>query len=407
MNRILTTHVGSLIRPPELLPFLEAIEAGRDIDESAFEPTLRAAVGDVVKQQVETGIDIVDDGEFGKISWITYFYQRVSGIEERSVPLGGKNTLPENLDREAFAEYYDGHDIVQAPDVSAGHGGTAEHGAGTASSGEGKLWVCTGPISYDATAVRRDIENLKSAAAATGASETFLPVLAPASAYWLENEHYGSEEEFVFALADALHEEYKAIVDAGILLQVDDAVLWHLYGTMLLKGQTAEDYRRWAKIRIEALNHALRGIPEDRVRYHVCCGSWHGAHTFDPSIADVIDLVLEVKARYYLIEQGNARHEHEWEVWKTLELPEDKVLVPGVVTHHTEMVEHPLLVAERLVRLAELVGPERVIGGADCGFAQGTLTQRVPLWTQWAKLRALVEGAEIASNQLRGAKVAV
>ena len=405
MNRIQTTHVGSLIRPDELLPYLEAIEAGQDVDTAGFDPALRAAVGDVVRKQVETGIDIVDDGEFSKISWITYFYQRVSGIEERAVPLGEKNALPENLDREAFAEYYDGHDVAQAADVSAGHSGTADHGAGTASQGEGKIWMCTGPITYDPTDIERDIENLKAAAADAGATETFLPVLAPASAYWLENEHYDSEEEFVFALADALHEEYRRIVDAGILLQVDDAVLWHLYGTMLLKGQTPEDYRRWAQVRIDALNHALRGIPEDRVRYHVCCGSWHGAHTFDPSIADVLDMVLAVNARYYLIEQGNARHEHEWEVWKTVELPEDKVLVPGVITHHTEMVEHPMLVAERLVRLAEIVGPERVIGGADCGFAQGTLTRRVPLWTQWAKLASLAEGARIASRQLYGSRV--
>jgi 5-methyltetrahydropteroyltriglutamate--homocysteine methyltransferase len=400
VTRIKTTHVGSLIRPPELLPFLESLESGADIDEPAFDRSLRGAVADVVRRQVETGLDIVDDGEFSKISWITYFYGRVSGIEERTVPLGDKNSLPENLDREAFAEYYDGHDVAQAPDVSAGHAGTAEHGAGTASSGTGRLWVCTGPITYDPTAIERDIENLKAAAAATGAEDVFLPVLAPASAYWLENEHYGSEEEFVFALADALHEEYRRIAESGILLQVDDAVLWHLYGTMLLKGQTPDDYRRWAQVRVDALNHALRGIPEDRVRYHVCCGSWHGAHTFDPSIADVLDLVLAVKARYYLIEQGNARHEHEWEVWKTVKLPEEKVLVPGVITHHTEMVEHPLLVAERLTRLAELVGAERVIGGADCGFAQGTLTRRVPIWTQWAKLASLVEGARLASKEL-------
>jgi 5-methyltetrahydropteroyltriglutamate--homocysteine methyltransferase len=404
VKRILTTHVGSLIRPPELLTFLETIEEGGEIDQAAFEPTLRASVADVVKQQVDTGLDIVDDGEFGKISWITYFYERVGGIEQRRVSLAGRNSLPAGLNREAFAEYYDGHDVVQASDVGGDHSDGGDHGAGTASSGEGTIWMCTAPITYDPTAVDRDIENIKHAAAAAGASEIFLPVLAPASAYWLENEYYDSDEEFVFALADALHEEYRRIVDAGILLQVDDAVLWHLYGTMLLKGESAADYRRWANVRIDALNHALRGIPEDRVRYHVCCGSWHGAHTHDPSIAEILDLVLAVNARYYLIEQGNARHEHEWEVWKTVQLPEDKVLVPGVITHHTEMVEHPMLVAERLVRLAEIVGAERVIGGADCGFAQAMLMRRVPLWTQWAKLASLVEGARIASEQIWGVK---
>jgi 5-methyltetrahydropteroyltriglutamate--homocysteine methyltransferase len=228
----------------------------------------------------------------------------------------------------------------------------------------------------------------------------FLPVLAPASAYWLENEYYATEDEFVYALADALREEYRRIADAGVLLQVDDAVLWHMYGTMRLKGQSADDYRRWAIPRVEALNHALDGIAPEAVRYHVCCGSWHGAHAFDPGLADVLDLVLQVNAHAYLIEQANARHEHEWEIWKTLELPEDKILVPGVITHHTEMVEHPRLVAERLVRLADIVGRERVMAGADCGFAQGAMTRRVPLWTQWAKLGALVEGARIASGRL-------
>ena len=293
-----------------------------------------------MNRQVETGIDIVDDGEFSKTSWITYFYQRVGGIEQRSVPLSDANALPPDLDREAFAEYYDGHDIAQASDVSAGHSGEGEHAMGTASTGRGKHWVCTGPLTYDAADIERDIDNLRRAAARAGAGQTFLPVLAPASAYWLDNEYYGSDEEFVFALAEALRAEYRKIVDAGILLQVDDAVLWHMYGTMRLKGQSTAEYRRWAVPRIEALNHALDGIPPERVRYHVCCGSWHGAHTFDPELADVLDLVLAVNARAYLIEQGNARHEHEWEMWKTIELPDDKVLIPGVITHHTEMVEH-------------------------------------------------------------------
>ena len=182
--------------------------------------------------------------------------------------------------------------------------------------------------------------------------DTFLPVVAPASAYWLDNEHYATDEEFVFALADVLHEEYKAIVDAGFLLQVDDAVLVHEYDSILSLGGSVEDYRRWAELRVEATNHALSGIPEERVRYHVCHGSWHGPHVFDPPLREVIDLVLKVKARYYLFEQANARHEHEWRLWEDVELPEGKVLIPGVVSHHTIVVEHPELVAERLVRLA-------------------------------------------------------
>lgn len=405
-NRILTTHVGSLIRPSDLLPYLTAMEAGEPVDQTEFDAKLTAAVADIVRQQADVGLDVVNDGEFSKISWITYFYQRVSGIEERDVPLDDTNALPADLDPEAFAEYYDGHDVAQAGDVSQGHTGLGEHAAGTHSTGTGKHWTCTGPIRYQPEAIERDIANLRAAFSATSATDMFLPVLAPASAYWLDNEYYDSDEAFVYGLADALHEEYRRIADAGVVLQVDDAVLWHLYGTMRLQGRSREDYLRWANVRIEALNHALRGIPAERVRYHVCCGSWHGAHAFDPSIADVIELVLKVNAGAYLIEQANARHEHEWALWETITLPEDKVLIPGVITHHTQMVEHPELIAQRLVRLARLVGRERVMAGADCGFAQGTLTRRVPLWTQWAKLEALVEGARLASRQLWPSAVA-
>ena len=409
MDRILTTHVGSLIRPADLVPFVRAVEHGEPYDESAFAAVLRAAVADVVRRQAEVGIDIVDDGEMGKVSWITYLYDRVSGIEARIVPLGGKNILPPTLDREAFGEYYEGHDIAQAREV-VDETSDAEHAegaaGGTESGGVGKLWVCTGPIRYDGTALEIDIANLKAGLEGVDVVDAFLPVVAPASVYWLENEYYDSDEEFVFAVADALHEEYARIVDAGFILQVDDAVLWHKYGTMRLLGQTATDYRNWAEPRIEALNRALAGIPPERVRYHVCCGSWHGAHTHDPLLADVIDLVLKVNAHGYLIEQGNARHEHEWEMWETVDLPDEKILIPGVVTHHTQMVEHPELVAQRLVRLANLVGRERVIAGTDCGFAQGAFTRRVPVWTQWAKLQALAEGARIASRQLWGTKAA-
>ena len=197
---------------------------------------------------------------------------------------------------------------------------------------------------------------LEAAVKSVDATDVFLPVVAPASVYWLRNEYYPTEEEFVYAVADALHEEYKGIVDAGFLLQVDDAVLLHEFDSILSLGGTIEDYRRWAQLRVDALNHALTGIPEDRVRYHVCFGSWHGPHAFDPPLEDVIDLVLAVDARYYLIEQANVRHEHEWRLWENVALPEGKVLVPGVVTHHTNVVEHPELVAERLVRLAKLVG---------------------------------------------------
>ena len=259
---------------------------------------------------------------------------------------------------------------------------------------------------YDSSALQRDITNFKQALDGVDVVDAFLPVVAPASAYWLDNEHYATEEEFVFALADVLHEEYKAIVDAGFLLQVDDAVLVHEYDSILSLGGSLEDYRRWAELRVEAPNHALSGIPEERVRYHVCHGSWHGPHVFDPPLSEVIDLVLKVKARYYLIEQANPRHEHEWRLWEDVELPDDKVLVPGVVTHHTNVVEHPELVADRLVRLARVVGAERVMGGTDCGFAQGAFLRRVHPTIQWAKLEALAEGARLATKQLSAGRSA-
>jgi 5-methyltetrahydropteroyltriglutamate--homocysteine methyltransferase len=201
-----------------------------------------------------------------------------------------------------------------------------------------------------------------------------------------------------------LHEEYRAIVESGAFLQVDDAVLMHEADTMLSRGQSVEDYRAWARLRVEALNHALRGLPEDRIRYHVCFGSWHGPHAYDPPLRDAIDLVLTVTAKYYLMEQANPRHEHEWKIWQDVALPAGKVLVPGVVTHHTNVVEHPELVAQRLTRLADVVGRDRVMGGTDCGFAQGAFMHRVHEEIQWAKLAALVEGARIASRQLWGAK---
>jgi 5-methyltetrahydropteroyltriglutamate--homocysteine methyltransferase len=218
--------------------------------------------------------------------------------------------------------------------------------------------------------------------------------------YLLRKEYYSSVEEFVYAVADALRVEYRRIYEAGIMVHVDDAVLWHMFGTMRLRGQTPEDYRKWAQLRVEALNHALEGIPADRVRYHICSGSDHAPHTQDPLLRDVIDVVLGVNARYLLIEQGNARHEHEWREWEDVKLPEGKMLIPGVVTHHTVIVEHPELVAQRLVRLAKLVGRERVMAGTDCGFAQTAGTKRVPEFTQWAKLESLAEGARLATQEL-------
>jgi 5-methyltetrahydropteroyltriglutamate--homocysteine methyltransferase len=408
MDRILSTHTGSLTRPPELLAFLSARDRGEDIDEAAYSETLRHAVADVVRRQGEAGIDVPDDGEMGKASWITYLYERVSGLEARPITLEGASMLPPSRDRQAFPGAYAALDAL---DEAATRGSNiAPDGSqreDAPDAGQAMSWVCTGPLTYDGTALARDIANFKAALADTEHVDAFLPVVAPASAYWLQNEYYDSEEEFVFALADALHEEYEGIVDSGLLLQVDDAVLMHEADTMMSRGESYEDYRRWAELRVSALNHALRGLPEERVRYHICWGSWHGPHAFDPPLRDVVDLVLQVQAGAYAMEQANPRHEHEWRVWEDVSLPEGKKLIPGVVTHHTNVVEHPELVAQRLTRLANLVGRENVIAGTDCGFAQGAFITRVHPEIQWAKLAALSEGARLASRELWGAKAAV
>jgi 5-methyltetrahydropteroyltriglutamate--homocysteine methyltransferase len=403
MARILTTHAGSLIRPQELLDLLGPMERGEAVDEAAYAETLARAVTDVVRRQAEAGLDVVDDGEMGKSSWITYLYERTSGIEPRMVESEGGRVYPPSRDRLAFPEFYVEHDRQQAEEAFEAMGMVAPDASDSGPQLVRKFFV-TGPLEYDRSALERDIANLKRALEGVEVEGVFMPVVAPASTYWLENEHYAGEEEFVYALADVLHQEYKGIVDAGFLVQVDDAVLVHEYDSILSLGGSVADYRRWAELRVEATNHALRGIPEERVRYHVCHGSWHGPHAFDPPLAEVIDLVLRVNARYYSVEQANARHEHEWQLWEEVKLPEGKVLIPGVVTHHTNVVEHPELVAQRLVRLANVVGPESVMGGTDCGFAQGAFIQRVHPTIQWAKLEALARGAELASKRLWGAK---
>jgi 5-methyltetrahydropteroyltriglutamate--homocysteine methyltransferase len=399
MDRVLTTHTGSLIRPRALAELMTAGPPADAVARAARDRAIADAAAEAVRQQVETGLDVINDGEMSKPNWISYLYERVEGIEFRPIALErSSSNLPPSRDRQAFPGFYREHDemVDRARRASLAARGEDEDEQAS------HAWVCTGPLRYDPTAVERDIANLRSAVASADVVDTFLAVVAPASAYWLVNEHYPSEEEFVFAVADVLAEEYRHIVDAGILLQVDDAVLMHEADSVLATGGSFADYRRWAELRIDALNHALRGLPRERVRYHVCWGSWHGPHAFDPPLADVADLVLKVTAGFYLIEQANPRHEHEWTVFEDVTLPEGSVLVPGVVTHHTNVVEHPELVADRLVRVAGLVGRDAVMGGTDCGFAQSAFTQRVHPEIQWAKLRALVDGARIASDRLFG-----
>ena len=394
MDRILTTHVGSLVRPDDLVAAMKARRA-READaptDDEFETLLARSVGDVVRQQAEVGIDLVSDGEFGKtISWSRYILERLNGFEDRSDPTtratDPKRPLGPRTDVERFPEFY------------------AEYNTSQGFEEIMRNPVCVGPISYAGhDALQRDIANVKAAVDAARSAgyevAAFLPVVAPASvAYKRQDVYYASEEDYVFAVAEALREEYRAIVDAGLTLQVDDAHLPMMYDNIVDPG-TPDDFRRWARLRIDALNHALEGIPRTRSRYHICWGSFNSPHVGDVPFREIADLVLSVNVGGYAIEMANPRHEHEWRVWQDLSLPDDSVLIPGVIAHTTNVVEHPELVAERLVRLAELVGRERVIGGTDCGFAQGPYVRRVHPTIMWAKLAALVEGARLASDRL-------
>ena len=386
-DRLLTTHVGSLIRPPELVELLRKRAAGGEVDEGTSTRVLDAAVGEVVRRQAQLGLDIVNDGEFGKnISWSRYVLERMSGVEQRAATAGDFR-MPKAVagqDRRDFADFYREYDKSQ--------GFTGMTG-----------WAVTGPLQYTGqSAIARDIADLRRALGNVKVQDAFMTAVAPASVLPdRDDRHYADDESFLFAVADALREEYKAIVDAGFILQVDDAYLATFYDVIVPPG-TTNDYRRWAELRIEALNRALRGIPEARTRYHVCWGSWNGPHVSDVPLREIIDLILRVRVGGYALEMGNPRHEHEWRVFEKVKLPAGRVLLPGVISHSTNVVEHPELVSERLVRLARLVGRENIIAGTDCGFAQGPFVQRVHPSIMWAKLGALVEGARLASAELWG-----
>jgi 5-methyltetrahydropteroyltriglutamate--homocysteine methyltransferase len=379
-QRVLTTHVGSLIRPKSLLEAARDSASHRD----AYEQTLARAVADVVARQAEAGIDVVNDGEFGKSGWANYSLERLTGFEPRPDKLLPAVWL--GRDRFRFAEF-------MAAEFPRGTIGTPGH-------------ACVGPIAYRGhAAIERDLANLTSAVAAVRGTapveEAFFTAVAPASVgYDAANEHYADERDYVFAIATAMREEYLAIHRAGFVLQVDDAVLANMYDHLV--AESFGRYREWAELRIAALNHALAGIPEDRIRYHVCFGSWHVPHVADAELADIIDLILQVRAGAYSIEAANVRHEHEWRVWEKTKLPAGKILIPGVVTHHTTTVEHPRLVAERIVTFAKVVGRENVIAGTDCGFAQAQDLQRVHPQVMWAKLESLAAGARLATRELWG-----
>ena len=395
-ERILTTHVGSLPRPADL----RAMWAKKTVtaeDEAALQARLRSAVGEVVRTQKDMGIDIPNDGEFGKPmraatdrgAWGNYIFDRVSGFTPTSAT-------------DHRARHCQARRNRCASSACAGSSANSPNFTPTpvlgAPSTAAVRPTCTGPIAYTAQQFLRDqLVNLKLAANAVGVEEAFVSAIAPGSLEMFcrdQNSYYPTTEKFLEAIADAMREEYRAIVDAGFILQLDDPGLPGAWD-MLDPQPSVEEYRRYASQRVEILNHALEGIPVDRVRYHICWGSWHGPHTTDFPLRDIVDVMLRVNAQAYLIEAGNVRHEHEFKVWRDVKLPAGKILIPGVVSHSTDLVEHPELVADRIITFADIVGRENVIAGTDCG-----LGGRVHPQIAWAKLRALRDGAAIASKKL-------
>ncbi len=357
-ERILTTHVGSL-------------PAG-------------ASVPWVVAKQKELGLDLINEGEYTKGGdWLSYMEKRFGGFEARAPEPGAVPLIAQGADREAFADFY----------RYAAEKGTLFYAPGEQIKRVRPIWVCTGPITYSGlSSLEQEIAELKRH---VRGDDAFLTSTAPASLeVYRRNEYYKSEEEFVYAIAEAMRVEYEAIVSSGVVLQIDDAWLVALWDRIGI-GMGLERFKQRSELRIEALNHALRNIPEDRVRYHLCWGSWHGPHAYDIELKDVVDLMLKVKAQAYLIEGANARHEHEYAVWEKVKLPAGKILIPGVVTHSTDVVEHPEVVAQRIRRYAERVGRENVIAGCDCGFGGRSHPQ-----IAWAKLKSLVEGAALADRRV-------
>ena len=381
-NRILTTHVGSLPRPQDLMDMMQAKQAGKPVDDKAYAKRLKAAVAEIVAKQAAIGIDIVDDGELGKPSFVTYVNERLSGFEP-----GGPKGSPWAGSREvqAFPEFYD-WEARQAASPNASQ----------------TQMICTKPITYiGLEPLKRDIANLKAALSGVKAEEAFMPAISPSNIEgWHKNEYYKTQEEFLFAIADAMHQEYKAIADAELLVQVDDPRLSTYY--LLNPSIAMPEFLDWAEVRVEALNHALRGIPEGQIRFHTCYSINMGPRVHDMELKDIVDLILKVRAGGYSFEAANPRHEHEWSVWKHVKLPEGKLLIPGFITQSTILVEHPELVAERILRFAKVVGRENVIAGADCGFATFAGSLEIHPSIVWAKLESLVEGARLATKELWG-----
>jgi 5-methyltetrahydropteroyltriglutamate--homocysteine methyltransferase len=397
-ERVLTTHVGSLVRPRPIRQALRDQQLGRPFDPDTYQRTLAENVREVVRQQADTGIDVPSDGEFGKTHWTGYIRQRLGGIDLDTTSAHNiADSRSRSLDGERFADFYRAYEPIVRYDWDP----LPDSKLGDDLSDLGQVAnVFVGEVTYVGKAeVNRDVENFRVALEGAGRVDAFLPTAAPmAVTRFRQNPYYKSTEEFVFAVAAALREEYKTIVDAGFLLQVDDAFLPQMFDVM--RDRPRAEIVKHCQMGIEALNYALRDIPEDRVRFHACWGSWNGPHSADTPLREIIDLILSVNAQGYAIESANARHEHEWQVWQDTKLPEGKILIPGCISHQTNVVEHPELVALRIKNFASAVGAENLIAGSDCGFCQGYNEVRVHPSVQWAKLRSLVEGAELASASL-------
>ena len=377
-DRILTTHAGSLPRPTDLREMVVAKAAGEDYGEAEFQSSLTDAVAGVVAKQAEIGIDSVNDGEFSKINFTNYVRERLGGFEKRNAEDITTYQLDMTArDRVKFQGYFE----AIPPRYTRSNMGVA---------------VCTGPLTYiGEDQLRADLTNFKAASEAAGVTEAYLPANTPGTIeHWMPNEHYKSDEEFVFAIAEAMRVEYEAIVDAGFLLQIDDPDLPD--GWNCLPEMSVKEYQKYAQMRVEALNHGLRNIDPEKVRLHVCWGSFHGPHYDDIALADIIDIIFSVRAMSFSIEASNPCHEHEWNVFETAKLPDGATLIPGVIGHCSDFIEHPDLVAERLIRYAELVGKENVLAGTDCGLGNRVGHESIC----WAKLESMVEGARRASAKL-------
>lgn len=377
-ERILTTHAGALPQPPDLKQMHGARDTGTPLNADAFRQRIRSAVAEVVKKQLHCGLDIINDGEVGKSNFSRYARDRLSGFIERNAKPGEQTSTIFARDLLEFGEYFKNRTYHRGDNV--------------------RRVFCNAPLKYVGhESLKSEIEDFKAALAGQKYEEAFLPAIAPGTIeHWMKNDYYPNDEAYLMAIADAMHQEYKTIVDAGFLLQIDDPDLPD--GWQFMSNMTVPEYRQYAELRIDALNHGLHDIPPDRVRFHTCWGSYHGPHKYDIPLHDIIDLILKVKANTISIEAANPRHEHEWREWEEVKLPSGKVLVPGVVGHATDIVEHPQAIADRLVRYAKIIGRENVMAGTDCGLGPRVGDPQIA----WAKFEAMAEGARLATKELWG-----